>query len=192
MPTTSGSFSVSADRTKAMTCVSHLKPSANSGRIGRSIMAAGENFALAGTAFALDKAAGNASAGVGVFAIIDGEREEIDAFAGIGIGHGGGENDIVADADHGGAVGLFGNLAGFECEGFTAGEFYGNFCGFWFHDSSFLGQEGERRAMRRSQRQDERMPICSRADGREPRCNYSLIRPAARRQREQGEVPRIH
>jgi len=35
---TSGSFSVSAESTKAMTWVSHLKPSANSGRIGRSIM----------------------------------------------------------------------------------------------------------------------------------------------------------
>ena len=59
-------------------------------------LAAGENFALAGTAFALDEAAGDASAGVGVFAVIDGEGEEVDAFAGIGIGDGGGENDVVA------------------------------------------------------------------------------------------------
>ena len=37
MPATSGSFSVSAESTKAMTWVSHLKPSGNSGRMGRSI-----------------------------------------------------------------------------------------------------------------------------------------------------------
>ena len=63
-------------------------------------LAAGENFALAGTAFALDEAAGNASAGVGVFAVVDREREKIDAFAGVGIGGGSGQNDVVADAHH--------------------------------------------------------------------------------------------
>src|SRR5208337_4212979 len=40
-------------------------------------LAAGEGFALAHAAFALDKAAGNASAGVGVLAVVDGEREEV-------------------------------------------------------------------------------------------------------------------
>ena len=38
-------------------------------------LAAGEHFALAHAAFALDEAAGKTSAGVGVFAVIDGERE---------------------------------------------------------------------------------------------------------------------
>ena len=37
MPATSGSFSVSAESTNAITWVSHLKPSGNSGRTGRSI-----------------------------------------------------------------------------------------------------------------------------------------------------------
>ena len=38
-------------------------------------LAAGEHFALAHAAFALDEASGETSAGVGVFAVIDGERE---------------------------------------------------------------------------------------------------------------------
>ena len=44
------------------------------GAHGAVNLAAGEDFTLAGTAFALDEAAGDASAGVGVFAIIDGQR----------------------------------------------------------------------------------------------------------------------
>ena len=63
-------------------------------------LAAGENFTLAGAAFALDEAAGDASAGVGVFAIVNGQGEEIDAFAGIGIGGGGGQNDVIANAHY--------------------------------------------------------------------------------------------
>src|SRR5205823_11090343 len=38
--------------------------------------AAGKNFAFAGTSLALDEAARNASAGVGVFTVVHGEREE--------------------------------------------------------------------------------------------------------------------
>ena len=37
MPTMSGSFSMSCDSTVTTTCVSFLKPSTNSGRIGLSI-----------------------------------------------------------------------------------------------------------------------------------------------------------
>ena len=40
-------------------------------------LAAGQNFALTGAAFAFDKTAGDASAGVGVFAIVDSKREKI-------------------------------------------------------------------------------------------------------------------
>ena len=69
---------------------------------------AGQNLAFAGTAFTLDEAAGNASASVSVFPIIDSEGEEIDAFARVGIGHGGGQNDAFSDAHHDRAVGLFG------------------------------------------------------------------------------------
>ena len=71
-------------------------------------LAAGEHFALAHAAFALDEAAGKASAGVGVFAVIDGEGKEIDALAGIGVRGRGGEHDVIAQADYGRAVGLLG------------------------------------------------------------------------------------
>ena len=72
MPATSGSFSVSAESTKAMTWVSHLNPSGKQ-RTDRAVdLPAGQNLAFTGTPFALDKAARNASASVGVFAVIDG------------------------------------------------------------------------------------------------------------------------
>src|ERR1035438_9990028 len=51
-------------------------------------LSAGENFALTHAAFALDEAAGETSAGVGVFAVINREGKEIDAFARIGVGDG--------------------------------------------------------------------------------------------------------
>ena len=41
----------------------------------------GQDLFLAGTSFALDEAAGDAAAGVGVLAVIHGEGKEIDAFA---------------------------------------------------------------------------------------------------------------
>ena len=63
-------------------------------------LAAGENLTLAGAAFALDEAAGNASAGIGVFAVVNGQGEEIDALAGIGVGGGGGQNDVIANAHY--------------------------------------------------------------------------------------------
>ena len=47
-------------------------------------LAAGQNFLFAGPAFALDESAGNAPAGIGVLAVIDGEGEEVDAFPGSG------------------------------------------------------------------------------------------------------------
>ena len=114
MPATSGSFSVSAESTNAITWVSHLKPSAKQRADGAVDLAAGENFALTRTAFALDEAAGDASAGVGVFAVVNGEREEVDAFARVGIGGGGGQHNVVADAHHDRAVGLFGQFSGFK------------------------------------------------------------------------------
>ena len=80
-------------------------------------LAAGQNFALAGTAFALDEAAGNASGGVGVLAVVDGEREKVDALAGLGIGAGGGQDDVVAHAHNAGAVRLLGQFSGFKVDG---------------------------------------------------------------------------
>ena len=59
-------------------------------------LAAGEDFLLAGTAFTLDEATGDASAGVGVLAVVDREREEIDALPRIWRGHGSGQDDGFA------------------------------------------------------------------------------------------------
>ena len=71
-------------------------------------LTAGKNFALAGTSFALDESARNASGGVGVLTVVNREREKVDALAGFGVGAGGGENHVVADADNAGAVCLLG------------------------------------------------------------------------------------
>ncbi len=77
-------------------------------------LAAGEHFALTHAAFALDEASGETSAGIGVLAIIHGEGKEVDAFAGVGVGGSGGENDVLTHADDGGSVGLLGQFSGFE------------------------------------------------------------------------------
>ena len=100
-------------------------------------LAAGEDFALAHASFALDEAAGNASAGVGVLAVVHGEREEVDALAGLGIGDGGGQHHVFAQAHHDRAVGLLGQLSGFKGEAFSAGEFDRYFVGSGFIDQSF-------------------------------------------------------
>ena len=75
---------------------------------------AGQNFALARTPFALDKSAGNASTGIGVLAVIHREREEIDALARVGIGHGGSEHDVVVQADDGCSMRLLGQVFQFQ------------------------------------------------------------------------------
>jgi hypothetical protein len=53
-------------------------------------------------------------------------------------------------------MGLLGKFAGFEFEIFTAGEFYANFCWFWFHESSFW-TGGHARGI--GARTGERMPV---------------------------------
>ena len=90
-------------------------------------LAAGQNFLFAGPAFALDKAAGNASAGIGVLAVIHGEGEEIDAFPGVGRGHGGGQNDGFARGHQCGARGLLGHAAGLKDQPLAAGKLDGYF-----------------------------------------------------------------
>ncbi len=134
---TSGSFSVSADNTNAITWVSHLNPSANSGRTGRSIIRLVRISRSLGRPSRLIKPPGYPSPGVGVFAVVDGEREEVNSLPGIRVGYCGGQYDVVADAHHGRAVCLFGDLAGFKFKVLTAGKFDANCCYFWFHDSSF-------------------------------------------------------
>ena len=107
-------------------------------------LAAGEHFALAHAAFALDEAAGDSSAGVSVFAVINGEREKVDAGAGFGVGDGGGEDNVFAEAHNGRAVRLLGELSGFEGDGLAASDLGGNCNWFRFHKSSFVGRSAER------------------------------------------------
>ena len=88
--------------------------SGNSGRMGRSMSAANEDFALARAAFALDEAAGNASAGVGVFAISTVSGKKSMPSRGLRIGARGSENYVVTYADNDGAVCLFRQFSRFE------------------------------------------------------------------------------
>ena len=56
-----------------------MKPSGNSGRIGPVDQTRGQRLLFGGTSLALEETAGNASRGVGLFLIIDGQRKEIAA-----------------------------------------------------------------------------------------------------------------
>ncbi len=94
-------------------------------------LAAGENLLLRRPSFALDEAAGNASAGVGVLAVVHRQGEEIDAQAGIGVGAGGGQHHVIVGAHHAGTVGLLGQMSGFKRNGLAAGQLDG---GCMFHD----------------------------------------------------------
>ncbi len=79
--------------------------------------AAGEDFLFGRTAFALEVTAGELADGGRFFAVIDGEREPVLAFLDGGGGNGGDEDDGLAAADGDGAVGEFGELAGFDGDG---------------------------------------------------------------------------
>ena len=92
-------------------------PAGREERTDRPIdQAAGQHFLFGRLAFALEEAAGDASRRVGVFAVVDRQRQEIDPFARTGGTAGRDEHHRVAEADDDGAVGLFGQLAGFETE----------------------------------------------------------------------------
>ena len=80
---------------------------------------AGEHFFLGRLAFALEEAAGNAARRVGVFAIVDRQRQEVDAFARTRRATGRHEHDRIAVTDDDGAVGLLGQLAGLYAQGFV-------------------------------------------------------------------------
>ncbi len=98
-------------------------------------LAAGENLLLTGTAFALDEAAGDASAGVGVLAVLDREREEVDAFLRIGRSDCGGEDDVVSAGGKGSARGLLGHAARFKFNVLAAGKLD---CDFLLHVAPLL------------------------------------------------------
>ena len=84
-------------------------------RADRAVDQAGfQDLVLGRAAFALEEAAGDLAGGERLFLVVDGEREEV--LAGLGGLHadGGAQHDGVAVAGHDGAIGLAGDLAGFQ------------------------------------------------------------------------------
>jgi hypothetical protein len=90
-------------------------------------LAAGKNFTLARTAFALDESAGDATAGIGVLALIDGEWEEINSFLWIGGGDCGREHHAVTLRDQGCAGSLLGHAASLKSQPLATGKLDCNF-----------------------------------------------------------------
>ena len=98
-------------------------------------LAAGENLALTGAAFALNESAGDAAAGIGVFTVVDRQREEIDSFPRFGVGHSGGQDNVVAQAYHSTAMRLLRQFSCFQSDAFSAGKFNASNLRFGLHDS---------------------------------------------------------
>ena len=95
-----------------------VAPALDEQRADRAVDQAGDQSLLFGrTAFTLEVAAGNAARRIGLFDVIDGQRQEVDAFAGRLCGDDGGEHDGLAIGGEHGPVGLTGNLSGFKLEG---------------------------------------------------------------------------
>ena len=99
-----------------------------------------------GPRLALDEAAGELAGGVGSLAVLDLEREEVAAGDGI-TGDSGDEDGGIAETDHDRAMGLLGELSGFEDEravtkwistraGFTATDVTLSFTGRRLFDES--------------------------------------------------------
>jgi hypothetical protein len=76
-----------------------------------------QRLLLGGASLALEITAGNAPRRVGLFDVVDGQRQEVDAFPGRLGGDDGGEHDGLAIGCEHGAVGLTGDLAGFKPQG---------------------------------------------------------------------------
>ena len=86
-------------------------------RADRAVDQAGnQRLLLARTAFALEIAARDLAGGVGLFLVVDGQREEVEAGLRLLGRDDGGEHDGLAVGGEHGAVGLAGDLAGFEDE----------------------------------------------------------------------------
>ena len=100
-----------------MICVSKRQPAGNSGRVGRSIIRLVSTSFSAGLPSRLKKPPGMRPGRVGVFAVVDGQRQEVDAFTRIRRVAGGDQDHRVAEANDDRAVGLLGELAGFETKG---------------------------------------------------------------------------
>ena len=76
--------------------------------------AAGQGFFFRWPPLALEEAARDLAGGIGLFLIIDREREKILSFPGLFSGHAGDQHDRIAHADHDRAGRLPGDPAGFQ------------------------------------------------------------------------------
>ncbi len=84
------------------------------GTQGAVDQAGDENLVLGGTGLALEETTGETAHGGVFLLVVDGEGHEVDVFAHLFLGADGGEEHGVVHADNGRAVGLFGQLAGFD------------------------------------------------------------------------------
>ena len=96
---------------------------------------AGQDLFLARPSLALDEAAGNASARIGVLAVLHRQREEVDALLRVGRGHGRGQNYVVSAGGERGAGGLLGHPSGLKFNPLAAGKLY---CHFLLHSAPLL------------------------------------------------------
>ena len=99
-----------------MICVSWVKPLGKSGRSGRSISREVRISFSVGRPSRLNQPPGDAPGGVGVLAVVDGQGEEVGVLLRLLGEDGGDQDDGVAVADDGGAVGLLGELADLDVE----------------------------------------------------------------------------
>ena len=77
----------------------------------------GQRFQFAGTAFALEEAARNLSRGIGLFNVVNGQREEVLTRLRVLRANHGGQNHGVVDVDQHGAARLAGDFTGFQHDG---------------------------------------------------------------------------
>jgi len=90
--------------------------------------ATGERLEFAWAAFALEEAARDATGGVGLLDVVDGQGEEVLARLGFALGHHRGQHDGAFNVDEDRAAGLAGDFTRFEGDGVGAPlEGLGNF-----------------------------------------------------------------
>ena len=144
--------------------------------------AGGQDGLGAGASLAAEEAAGDLAHGVQALFKFHGQRQEVDALAGLVGHHGGGQQDGVAAGDGHGAVGLLGQAAGFQGYGMSADlavngegvhQFLGGVyschnssslylffqcCGFTDGENSGCGMNSRRGSSGRKRRQPEGRP----------------------------------
>ena len=106
-----------------------VEPAFRKQRTDRTIRKAhGENFLLGRTTFTLEITTGETTGGRSLFAVIDGEWEEVLSCACLVSGTSGDEDDGLAHGNRNGTIGLFGKIAGFYMDFLSAdrGGYFGD------------------------------------------------------------------